>query len=782
MNPKKKFVSLLICLILTSTFLPSSAFASGTPIPITSSDMTIVAGSTYSIDTYTQLNNFSLLVNGTGGAAAQSCEGATIILTADVSSAHTWQPIGTGSHPFEGTFDGKGHTISTLSLPYSENYVGLFGYIGWQATVKNVNVDGIFDIDGQDVCVGGIVGYNYFGKVQNCTNSCNLLSYAYSHFGGIVGYNYCGTIENCSNLGTVSSAGYARVGGIVGNDVGGLIRNCTNTGVLTSSGSVGGIAGVADSSSIQYCLNYGTITCNDTVASGGIVGNNYSVLDYCVNNGTVTSSVSAHVGGIAGYSNGTIRDCSNTGQVSSDGWSGGIVGFDDGIAQNCYNAGHISHGAYVGGIVAAAASGIIENCYNSGIVDGYSFAHGGVIANNGTTVRNCYWLSGTAQSGIGMGTVGTNIISFSNSGSGVLSAPVTIVGYGATNSLLTALDNWVDSNKGTIFDLALWGTGTDTYTYPIFAQWIQLAGDNRFDTMKAIVGRGFETADTVIIAIGGNYPDALAAAGLAGVEKAPILLTEGTYLSSQAASEITRLGATNAIIVGGESVITPDTAAQIEALVGAGNVTRASGIDRVATALDIFDKGVGWSRTAVIATGFGFADALSISPYAYANGSPVFLTGSDTGSADLSDTTKAVLTTANFDEVVIVGGTGVVSEATQTYLEGIFGAGCVMRLSGDDRYRTSAEIARFAIENGILSYNNMAVATGNNFPDALAGSTLCGSKGAVLLLADDTTSGFYCVDATIADNKAAVYRGFFLGGNSVVTQALQDRIKLASDV
>ena len=65
----------------------------------------------------------------------------------------------------------------------------------------------------------------------------------------------------------------------------------------------------------------------------------------------------------------------------------------------------------------------------------------------------------------------------------------------------------------------------------------RLSGATRYDTMERIVGAGgWRSGGTVIVASGGNYPDALAASGLAGVLDAPIVLTDGNTLSVQASA------------------------------------------------------------------------------------------------------------------------------------------------------------------------------------------------------------------------------------------------------
>ena len=71
---------------------------------------------------------------------------------------------------------------------------------------------------------------------------------------------------------------------------------------------------------------------------------------------------------------------------------------------------------------------------------------------------------------------------------------------------------------------------------------IRLAGDTRYDTMSRIIQAEVPgTSEYVVVASGDNFPDALAAAPLAGALKAPIVLTSGNVLSPQAEQQITPL-------------------------------------------------------------------------------------------------------------------------------------------------------------------------------------------------------------------------------------------------
>ena len=295
------------------------------------------------------------------------------------------------------------------------------------------------------------------------------------------------------------------------------------------------------------------------------------------------------------------------------------------------------------------------------------------------------------------------------------------------------------------------------------AGWTRLAGEGRMQTMSAIVAEGFDSAETVILATAWNFPDALGASGLAGVLGAPVLLTDGDSLSDEAADQIERLGAKNVVIVGGESAVSANVASQLE---DKGlDVARAAGEGRSDTALKVYEQGAdSWGKTAIVTSGYGFADALSISPYAYATKSPVLLANGD-GSIDAN--TMAVLKSGKFDQVIVVGGTAAVSADAAAQISAS-GGPAVMRLAGNDRYETSGKIADYAIQQGILSAEGMAVATGSNYPDALAGSALCGKKASVLVLVNDSNMQYA---SNIVEKVASTMsQGYVLGGTGAVSE------------
>ena len=299
----------------------------------------------------------------------------------------------------------------------------------------------------------------------------------------------------------------------------------------------------------------------------------------------------------------------------------------------------------------------------------------------------------------------------------------------------------------------------------------RLNGATRYDTMAKIVSTTFASKvnDIAVIANGQNYPDALAASALAGICDAPVILTDPAYLSVQASNEIRRLGVTQAYIMGGEAAV---SATVENAIRGLGvRCERVSGANRSETSLlalqDSYLDG-NTANTVIIATGYNFADSLSISPYSYAFNYPIVLTQQD---GTLSETALAVIRdNAYITNAIIVGGNAAVSPSVERQLSSINIAS--RRIQGANRYETSRNIADYICANSIFDYKQPVLATGTNFPDALAGASLAGVNGSVMLLVNSTSDA--TVSAILA-NKALIKSGGFyyvLGGNAAVSDSI----------
>jgi len=301
----------------------------------------------------------------------------------------------------------------------------------------------------------------------------------------------------------------------------------------------------------------------------------------------------------------------------------------------------------------------------------------------------------------------------------------------------------------------------------------RLAGDDRYGTAERLSREDFPTdnsASAVLLARSDGFADALASASLAVLEDAPVLLTTGDTVPVSVLDEIGRAlvpGGT-VYLLGGEAAI-PETAA--DALRAEGyEVVRIAGSDRIDTAVAIAEfllaSGVEIDEV-VVANGANFPDALSGAAFAAAFDAPVLLTGADAIDSRVADLLGRL--DAAETEVLVAGGVAAVSDAVVAELvEMGFG---VERISGEDRYETSAEVA----ERLFPLATEVVLATGTNFPDALAGAAMAGRSGAPVLLVGDTLPD--AVRDYFEDRVGQITAVYVLGGDAVVPDAVLAEVK-----
>ncbi|MBN2848044.1 MAG: cell wall-binding repeat-containing protein, partial [Coriobacteriia bacterium] len=302
-------------------------------------------------------------------------------------------------------------------------------------------------------------------------------------------------------------------------------------------------------------------------------------------------------------------------------------------------------------------------------------------------------------------------------------------------------------------------------------------GADRFETSVLVSEQHFGQADTVVIATGRTFADGLSGSGLAGILGAPILLTEPDALPAVVVDDIMRLGASRAIILGGTDAVGPAVEA---ALLGLGlEVERIGGIDRYETSALIAERiaeAVQYSaifsgplRMAFIARGDLFADALAVSPVAYANQAPVLLVKPD----ELPDHTVDILTDMGITEAVVLGGQTAVDKKVAVEVAALVSD--VERIDGANRYETAANIAEWAWENGFATFEITGVATGDDFADALSGGAGIGSTNGVLLLTPRDTAHPACV-GSITAHADEILGLMTFGGPNAISSAVYNQL------
>lgn len=317
--------------------------------------------------------------------------------------------------------------------------------------------------------------------------------------------------------------------------------------------------------------------------------------------------------------------------------------------------------------------------------------------------------------------------------------------------------------------------GSSTYSETITLDTVveAFSGSNRYETTVLASKAAYPSgADAVVIATGANWPDALGGASLAGALDGPILLTAPTSLPATVAAEITRLGATKAVIVGGTSAVSTVVENTLKTQLGAGNVERIAGNTRYETANAVAARvielaGPGFAGDAFIATGANFPDSLAASPIAVAEKRPLYLVP--------ATATGVPALPAAVTRVAILGSTNAVNLNVENSLKTKLGEANVVRLGGTTRYETAAAIATYGVDQVGLSWDGVAIATGVNFPDALGGGVLQGKSGSVMLLTDPNMLSVPTQTAITA-NKAAINVLRYFGSTSAVSQAVRNAI------
>ena len=244
---------------------------------------TIESNGSYTVTSADGLMNIAKLVNG-------GKSDINITLTADIDlTGKNWTPIGTSfSNKYTGTFDGGGHTIKGLTVTINDQFVGLFGSIGYAGTVKNVMMEDVqITSNHGSGFAGGVAGFSD-GTIENCSVSGSVSGTVY--VGGVVGAQWNGSTTGCSSSATVKGTVY--VGGVVGQTNGGAtLTACYATGNViieidpVTNISGGGLVGLNGGNGVCACYATGNVTSTGSstgyVHIGGFFGDNYTSVTAC---------------------------------------------------------------------------------------------------------------------------------------------------------------------------------------------------------------------------------------------------------------------------------------------------------------------------------------------------------------------------------------------------------------------------------------------------------------------------------------------------------------------
>lgn len=311
-----------------------------------------------------------------------------------------------------------------------------------------------------------------------------------------------------------------------------------------------------------------------------------------------------------------------------------------------------------------------------------------------------------------------------------------------------------------------------TFAAPVSSRF---GGQNRYGTSTAISKSNW-TAPTdsskhyAVIVTGLNYPDALSAAPLAKKYNAPIFLVSKTLdtpdsqnADTKVSDELKRLKITDVFIVGGTGVVSSNVESQIKAL-GISVAQRFAGTNRYDTAVKVANT-IGTANGIVIANGYVFQDALSVSSIAAKLGMPIILVPKDSFDSS-SNCVLSYIKGKNIPKTYVVGGTDVISSKVADSF-----ANVDTRIDGATPYeRNINTIKKFEDK---LDLSSIFIASGSDYSDGLCISSLAAKLSAPVILVKSTSMDTVTQNY-IAEIGASVKNIYVSGGTGAVSQSVQD--------
>ncbi len=279
-----------------------------------------------------------------------------------------FSPVGKRLSVFNGSLDGRNHTITGLFINRSSTYyIGLFGSCGPGSVLKDLGLIDVSIIGEQ--YVGGLAGFTR-GKVLGSFSTGTVTATSYD-VGGLVGLNSRGLVVLSHSSAIVTQKMQMDLGGFAGGLLGGVYEGTVSdsyaTGKVTGrSDYVGGLIGRTDQNS----------TVSNCYATGDVIGQRFDV------------------GGLIGlHYRSKLTDCHATGSVTGGSDVGGLVGSN--VMSNvsdAYANGNVSGGTNVGGLVGDLGLGVLSDTFSTGNVTG-RFSVGGLVgwAHNGSVVSNSHY-------------------------------------------------------------------------------------------------------------------------------------------------------------------------------------------------------------------------------------------------------------------------------------------------------------------------------------------------------------------------------------------------------
>ncbi|WP_100065689.1 cell wall-binding repeat-containing protein [Miniphocaeibacter massiliensis] len=284
----------------------------------------------------------------------------------------------------------------------------------------------------------------------------------------------------------------------------------------------------------------------------------------------------------------------------------------------------------------------------------------------------------------------------------------------------------------------------------------RIAGADRIGTSIQISKFTHDKSDKVILASSKNYADALSASSITFGEY-PVLLVNNV-LTNNLKNEIIRLGAKEAIILGGDNAVNNNVEKSLKSIKSLTKVTRIAGANRYSTSVKISEKSI--NQNLIVASGSNYPDALAGTILAN-NKADLVLTPNNKLDTNLEKKLKGF----NGDNIKIIGGNAVIKDSVMNNIKKLSKTSNIERIAGANRYDTSVKVAKKTNSKTVI------LASGQDYPDALAASTLSQKLNAPIILTQNSI-----LSKEVASYVRSASKIIIVGGDAVIAQTVIDGI------
>ena len=330
--------------------------------------------------------------------------------------------------------------------------------------------------------------------------------------------------------------------------------------------------------------------------------------------------------------------------------------------------------------------------------------------------------------------------------------------------------------------------------------WSRLDGNAYYALGNHIVSAAFSagSCETALLVPRSALAEGAAVAALAGAYHAPIIVTNDNvsdvidadndldHLNAEARYSLALVKPSRVILVGYTRDQRDNAQAFVRKVLPNATYPTFSNTaeDIAAAALSVYDISkkvnttgltVSYGSTAIVANASDATYAFAMAPFAYRELAPMFLSmdGKSLAKGAVND-----IVSDGFTRVILTGPSSVVSKSIETQLKNAGFKGEIVRWGdGSNVYRSSIGIAEAAVGEGVLAYDNLALAGPADAVSALMGAAVCGENGSPLVFASAKSNGNVAVDNLVKAHLGSIKQGFVLGTRANIPESMLEDIR-----